>query len=47
MSFYQPDRQMSTGVDRYDDLAECAVALLQAQADDTAETRGDLPGKRR
>jgi len=31
--FYKPDKQMGTGVSEYDDLAECAVALLQAQAD--------------
>jgi hypothetical protein len=43
--FYKPYKQMGTGVDQYDDLAECAVALLQAQADYAAEQRGDLPGR--
>ncbi len=41
--FYQPYKQMGTGVDEYDDLSECAVAILQAQADFAAERRGDLP----
>jgi hypothetical protein len=36
---------MGTGIEEYDDLAECAVAVLQAQADYVAEQRGDLPGK--
>ncbi|MBK1693496.1 hypothetical protein CKO09_01910 [Chromatium weissei] len=31
--FYQPYKQMGTGVRQYDNLAECAVGLLQAQAD--------------
>jgi len=42
--FYKPFKQMGTGIEEYDDLAECAVALLQAQADYAAEQRGDLPG---
>lgn len=45
--FYKPYKQMGTGVDEYDDLAECAVALLQAQADYVAEQRGDLPARKR
>ncbi len=44
--FYKPYKQMGTGVDEYDDLAECAVALLQAQADYVAEQRGDLPARK-
>lgn len=31
--FYRGYEQFGTGVDEYDDLAECAVSLLQAQAD--------------
>ena len=42
--FYKPYKQLGTGTDEYDDLAECAVAVLQAQADHVAEQRGDLPG---
>ena len=42
--FYKPYRQMGTGTAEYDNLAECAVALLQAQADYVAQERGDLPG---
>ena len=42
---YKPDKQMGTGMDEYDDLAERAVAVLQTQADHVAEQRGDLPGK--
>ena len=44
--FYKPYQQMGTGVAQYDNLAECAVALLQAQADFVAEQRGDLPSAR-
>jgi hypothetical protein len=43
--FYKPYKQMGTGIAEYDDLAEGAVALLQAQADYAAEQRGDLPGR--
>jgi len=42
---YKPCEQMGTGMDEYDDLAECASAVLQAQADHVAEQRGDLPGR--
>ena len=44
--YYKPYKQMGTGISEYDDLAECAVALLQAQADHVAEECGDLPSKR-
>jgi hypothetical protein len=37
---------MGTGVPEYDDLAECTVALLQAQAYSATERRGDQPAKR-
>jgi hypothetical protein len=40
--FYKPYKQMGTGTDEYDDLAECAVAVLQAQA---PERRRDLQGQ--
>jgi len=43
--FYKPYKQMGTGIEDYQDLAECAVSLLQAQADYVAEQRGDLPGR--
>ncbi len=39
--FYEPYAQMGTGTVEYDDIAECAVSLLQAQADHEAEERGD------
>jgi hypothetical protein len=45
--YYQAYKQMGTGVDEYDDLTECVVALLQAQADYAAEQRGDLPSRER
>jgi hypothetical protein len=41
--FYKPYQQMGTGTVEYENLAECAVAILQAQADFAAEQRGDLP----
>jgi hypothetical protein len=44
--YYQPYKQMGTGTTEYDDLTECLVATLQAQADYAAELRGDLPEKR-
>jgi hypothetical protein len=45
--YYEPYKQMGTGVTEYDDLTECVVAALQAQADHAAERRGDLTAKRR
>jgi hypothetical protein len=45
--YYEPYKQMGTGVAEYDDLTECVVAALQAQADYAAERRGDLTAKRR
>lgn len=44
--YYQPYKQMGTGTTEYDDLTECLVATLQAQADHAAELRGDLQEKR-
>ncbi|HHI77627.1 MAG TPA: hypothetical protein ENJ94_10665 [Gammaproteobacteria bacterium] len=40
--FYRGYQQYGTGVHEYDDLTECAVSLLQAQADHVARERGDL-----
>ncbi len=40
--FFRGYQQYGTGVHEYDDLTECAVSLLQAQADHTADERGDL-----
>ncbi|NIP72438.1 MAG: hypothetical protein GWO16_05140 [Gammaproteobacteria bacterium] len=31
--FYRVHEQYGTGIDQYDDLAECTVSLLQSQAD--------------
>jgi hypothetical protein len=45
--FYKPYQQFNTGIYEYDDLAECAVSLLQAQADHDAAERGDIKQKRR
>ena len=45
--FYRIHQQMGTGVNEYDDLSECAVSLLQAQADFVAQVRGDLPKPKR
>ena len=41
--FYKPYKQFGTGIPEYDDITECAVSLLQAQADHVAQERGDLP----
>ncbi len=40
--FYRGFQQYGTGVHEYDDLSECMVSLLQAQADHVAKERGDL-----
>ena len=40
--FYRGYQQYGTGVQEYDDLTECIVSLLQAQADHDAKERGDL-----
>lgn len=45
--FYRVHQQLGTGVEEYDDLSECVVSLLQAQADHVAQERGDLPKPRR
>lgn len=45
--FYRGYQQYGTGVHEYDDLTECAVSLLQAQADHAATERGDIDKKRR
>lgn len=38
--FYRGYQQFGTGVHEFDNLAECAVALLQAQADHAARQDG-------
>lgn len=40
--FYRAYQQYGTGVHEYDDLTECTVSLLQAQADHAARERGDI-----
>ena len=45
--FFRGYQQYGTGVHEYDDLTECAVSLLQAQADHSARERGDIDSKRR
>jgi len=45
--FYRGYQQYGTGLTEYDDLSECIVSLLQAQADHVAEERGDVRAKRR
>ena len=40
--FYRGYQQYGTGVYEYDDLAECAVSLLQAQADHEAKEKGEI-----
>jgi len=43
--FFRGYQQFGTGVHEYDDLSECIVSLLQAQADHLAEERGDIDTK--
>ena len=45
--FYRGYQQYGTGVHEYDDLTECIVSLLQAQADHAAQERGDIEVKKR
>jgi hypothetical protein len=45
--FYTPREPLDTGVREYEDLTECTVALLGAQADHVARERGDLEKERR
>ncbi len=45
--FYKPYNQFSTGRREYDDLAECVVATLQAQADHVAQEAGAIKKTRR
>ncbi|MES9906186.1 MAG: hypothetical protein ABW168_26340 [Sedimenticola sp.] len=40
--FYKPYHQFNTGIYEYKDLTECAVSLLQVQADHEAKERGDI-----
>lgn len=40
--FYRSYQQFNTGVREYDDLTECAVSLLQVQADHSAKEEGNL-----
>lgn len=40
--FYRGYQQYGTGVREYDDLSECAVSLLQVQADHQAKEQGEL-----
>ena len=45
--YYRGFQQYGTGIREYDDLAECVVSLLQAQADYVAEEAGDLAPRHR
>lgn len=45
--FYRGFQQYGTGIHEYDDLAECVVSLLQAQADYAAEEAGEIRRRRR
>ena len=45
--FYRGYQQYGTGVHEYDDLTECTVGILQAQADFVAKERGEVEIKRR
>jgi len=40
--FYKPYQQFGTGTYEYQDITECVVSLLQAQADHDAKEQGDL-----
>ncbi len=40
--YYRLYQQYGTGINEYDNLAECVVSLLQVQADHEAKERGDV-----
>ena len=44
--FYKPYQQYGTGRREYDDLTECVVSLLQAQADHSAQEAGHVKTRR-
>ena len=44
--FYRNYQQDGTGVYEYDDLTECVVSMLQAQANHLAQERGDVNKRR-
>jgi hypothetical protein len=43
---HRNDQQHGTGVDEFDDLTQCVVSFLQAQADHLAQERGDVNQRR-
>ncbi len=45
--YYRGFQQYGTGIREYDDLTECVVSLLQAQADYAAEEAGIISARRR
>jgi hypothetical protein len=45
--FYKPHEPFGTGVEEYEDLTECALSLLVAQAEQGADEGGGLEKKRR
>ncbi len=40
--YYRLYQQFGTGIPEYDNLAECAVSLLQVQADHEAKEQGEI-----
>ena len=42
--YYRGHEQYGTGVEEYDDLADCVITLLRVQADQQSARRGDFPG---
>lgn len=40
--FYKPYQQFGTSTYEYQDITECVVSVLQAQADHNAKEQGDL-----
>jgi hypothetical protein len=44
-SVRRPGKPTAADASESDQMAECAVALLQVRADSAAERRGDLPGR--
>lgn len=45
--YYEAYKQYSPGVPEFDDITNCVVATLQAQADQDAKRQGTIPGDAR
>ncbi len=45
--YYEAYKQYGTGIREFDDITNCVVTTLQAQADEEAKRQGNIPEKSR